>query len=141
MELALSNTQVINPFRRVRLSENATSALDDLPAVRRLNTRAEFLRGLREIRNFSRVFGRVRLRNYQVEAADAILDSVLGKKGLSFVVMFPRQSGGKNMLQAQLEVYLMTVLGGMGGGDGQAFADLSAAEPERHAQAGERPGG
>ncbi|MGI6260141.1 MAG: hypothetical protein ACOYKC_09830 [Anaerolineaceae bacterium] len=113
MELALSNTQVINPFRRVRLSENATSALDDLPAVRRLNTRAEFLRGLREIRNFSRVFGRVRLRNYQVEAADAILDSVLGKKGLSFVVMFPRQSG-KNMLQAQLEVYLMTVLGGMG---------------------------
>ena len=113
MELALSNTQVINPFRRVRLSEEAPSKLDDLPAVRRLNTRAEFLRGLREIRNFSRVFGRVRLRNYQVEAADAILDSVLGKKGLSFVVMFPRQSG-KNMLQAQLEVYLMTVLGGMG---------------------------
>lgn len=113
MELALSNTQVINPFRRVCLSENATYTLDDLQAVRRLNTRAEFLRGLREIRNFSRVFGRVRLRNYQIEAADAILDSVLGKKGLSFVVMFPRQSG-KNMLQAQLEVYLMTVLGGMG---------------------------
>ena len=113
MELARSNTQVINPFRRVRLSEEAPSKLDDLPAVRRLNTRAEFLRGLREIRNFSRVFGRVRLRNYQIEAADAILDSVLGKKGLSFVVMFPRQSG-KNMLQAQLEVYLMTVLGGMG---------------------------
>ena len=58
MELALSNTQVINPFRRVRLSEEAPTTLDDLPAVRRLNTRAEFLRGLREIRNFSRVFGR-----------------------------------------------------------------------------------
>ena len=73
-------------------------------------TRPEFLRSLREISNFSRVFGKVRLRSYQKDAAVAILESVLQAKGLSFVVMFPRQSG-KNMLQAQLEVYLMSMLG------------------------------
>lgn len=72
-------------------------------------TRPDFLRGLREIQNFSHVFGNIRLRSYQLEAAQAILDSVMGRKGLSFVVMFPRQSG-KNLLQAQLEVYLMTML-------------------------------
>ncbi len=38
---------------------------------------------------------------------EAIARSVLEKRGLSIAVMFPRQSG-KNMLQAQLEVYLLT---------------------------------
>ena len=36
----------------------------------------------------------------------SILESVLNHLGLSFVVLFPRQSG-KNELQAQLEVYLL----------------------------------
>ncbi len=49
------------------------------------------------------------LRRYQVEVARAVCASVLHEKGLSFVVMFPRQSG-KNELQAQIEAYLLTLL-------------------------------
>lgn len=48
------------------------------------------------------------LRNYQREAAESIFDSVIGQRGISFVVIFPRQTG-KNELQAQLEAYLMTL--------------------------------
>jgi hypothetical protein len=51
----------------------------------------------------------IRLRSYQCEAARAVARSVLGKQGLSLVVMFPRQSG-KNEMQAQLQVYLLAVL-------------------------------
>ena len=76
-------------------------------------TRVEFLRNLREIKYFSQIFDRIHLRSYQLEAANAIVDSVLQQQGLSIVVMFPRQSG-KNMLQAQLEVYLMALLGRQG---------------------------
>jgi len=47
------------------------------------------------------------LRPYQREAASAILDSVLGKKGLTFSVEMARQ-GGKNELSAQLELLLLT---------------------------------
>lgn len=46
------------------------------------------------------------LRSYQQDVIRAIMASILGSKGLSFVVMFPRQSG-KNELQAQLESYLL----------------------------------
>ncbi len=79
----------------------------------RIATRVDFLRSLRRIEHFSRVFGGVQLRRYQQQAADVIVDSVLRQRGLSIVVMFPRQSG-KNMLQAQLEVYLMALLGTQG---------------------------
>lgn len=48
------------------------------------------------------------LRSYQQAAALAIVDSVLHRRGLSFVVIFPRQSG-KNELQAQIEAYLLTL--------------------------------
>ncbi|MQY67724.1 MAG: hypothetical protein GH159_05410, partial [Dehalococcoidia bacterium] len=48
-----------------------------------------------------------KLRPYQREAASAILDSVLGKKGLTFSVEMARQ-GGKNELSAQLELLLLT---------------------------------
>ncbi len=47
-----------------------------------------------------------RLRPYQVEAGRAILDSVRGRKGLSFSVEVARQ-GGKNELSAQLEALLL----------------------------------
>ncbi|NLG99041.1 MAG: hypothetical protein GX491_16915 [Chloroflexi bacterium] len=50
--------------------------------------------------------GGLRLREYQRAVARAVIDSVTGGKGLSFVVMFPRQSG-KNELQAQIEAYLL----------------------------------
>ena len=82
----------------------------DLPEAQSawpLQTRANFLRSLRTLGVYSRVLGGVRLRAYQDAAGEAIARSVLEKRGLSIVVMFPRQSG-KNMLQAQLEVYLLT---------------------------------
>jgi hypothetical protein len=49
-----------------------------------------------------------RLRPYQREPAFAILDSVLGRKGLTFSVEIARQ-GGKNELSAQLELLLLTL--------------------------------
>ena len=51
----------------------------------------------------------IRLRRYQQEAALAIIDSVKNGLGLTFVVIFPRQSG-KNELQAQLETYILACL-------------------------------
>ena len=50
----------------------------------------------------------LRLRQYQEDVALAILDSVIERRGLTFVVIFPRQSG-KNELQAQIETYLLTL--------------------------------
>ena len=49
-----------------------------------------------------------RLRAYQREVALAILDSVFGRKGLTFSVEIARQ-GGKNELSAQLELLLLTL--------------------------------
>jgi hypothetical protein len=49
-----------------------------------------------------------RLRPYQREVALAILNSVFGKKGLTFSVEMARQ-GGKNELSAQLELLLLTL--------------------------------
>jgi hypothetical protein len=49
-----------------------------------------------------------RLRPYQREVARAILDSVFGKKGLTFSAEIARQ-GGKNELSAQLELLLLTL--------------------------------
>lgn len=70
--------------------------------------RAAFLRSLREVEHFTSVFGSIQLRQYQKAVASSIVESILGNKGLSIVVMFPRQSG-KNLLQAQLEAYLMVL--------------------------------
>jgi hypothetical protein len=58
---------------------------------------------------FAEMYSGLRLRSYQREAAQAIVDSVIHQRGKSFVVLFPRQSG-KNELQAQIEVYLLTIL-------------------------------
>jgi len=50
----------------------------------------------------------VTLRRYQRDVLRAVVDSIFKKQGLTFVVMFPRQSG-KNELQAQLEVFLLAL--------------------------------
>jgi hypothetical protein len=50
----------------------------------------------------------ITLRSYQQEVARAILDSVFGRKGLTFSVEIARQ-GGKNELSAQLEMLLLTL--------------------------------
>lgn len=60
---------------------------------------------MRDLACFTRLGGR-NLRAYQREAAEEVIQSVLNKRGLSFAVMFPRQSG-KNELQAQIEAYLL----------------------------------
>ncbi len=57
---------------------------------------------------FSKAASRLRLRRYQEAVARAVVGSVLKGEGLSFVVMFPRQSG-KNELQAQIETYLLVL--------------------------------
>lgn len=58
--------------------------------------------------------GGIQLRSYQLEVAMQVYDSVKYARGLSFVVMFPRQSG-KNELQAQLEAYFLLRYSRLGG--------------------------
>ncbi|MBN1537546.1 MAG: hypothetical protein JW908_12485 [Anaerolineales bacterium] len=63
---------------------------------------------LRDVTLFTRYASGLKLRTYQVDVARAIIDSVVQRKGLSIVVVFPRQSG-KNELQAQIETYMLTL--------------------------------
>jgi hypothetical protein len=55
----------------------------------------------------------LRLRSYQRGVAEAICQSVIHQEGMTFVVIFPRQSG-KNELQAQIEAYLMVLYSQLG---------------------------
>jgi len=55
-----------------------------------------------------RVGSGIKLRAYQKVVAAAVTDSVIRRRGLTFVVIFPRQSG-KNELQAQIEAYLLAL--------------------------------
>ncbi|MEA4812370.1 MAG: hypothetical protein VB108_07375 [Anaerolineaceae bacterium] len=75
--------------------------------------RPGFLRSLRDAAYFTEVFGRVCLRSYQREVAQAVTHSVMENLGHSIVVMFPRQTG-KNLLQAELEVFFMAVFANKG---------------------------
>lgn len=63
---------------------------------------------LSDPRLFSWIVIRRPLRAYQLRPARAILDSVLRKRGRTFLVMMPRQSG-KNETQAHLEAYLLNL--------------------------------
>ena len=63
---------------------------------------------LRDVLIFADRGNALQLRQYQVEVAKAVVDSVVNQRGLTFVVIFPRQSG-KNELQAQLESYLLAI--------------------------------
>ena len=56
----------------------------------------------------------VRLRPYQMEISEAIVNSVVRHEGRTFVVMLPRQSG-KNELQTHLFAWLMFRYGRRGG--------------------------
>jgi len=71
--------------------------------------KGQILACLRDVALFSQAASGVRLRRYQLEVARCVVQSVLQGLGLSFVVVFPRQSG-KNELQAQIEAYLLTLL-------------------------------
>ncbi len=63
---------------------------------------------LRDVTLFTRYASGLKLRAYQEEVARTIVASVVQHKGLSIVVVFPRQSG-KNELQAQIETYMLTL--------------------------------
>jgi hypothetical protein len=66
---------------------------------------------LRDVVPFVRHANGLKLRGYQEAVARAVVHSVMEGQGLSFVVIFPRQSG-KNELQAQLQAYLLTFFSG-----------------------------
>ena len=55
-----------------------------------------------------------RMRSYQSDALRNIFDAAMNRRGGSFAVMFPRQSG-KNETQAQLEAALMVANQHFGG--------------------------
>jgi hypothetical protein len=62
---------------------------------------------LGDVTHFSQLGSGIQLRSYQQRVCAAILHSIQAKAGLTFVVIFPRQSG-KNEVQAQLEAYLLS---------------------------------
>ncbi|MDP2726495.1 MAG: hypothetical protein Q8P59_03025 [Dehalococcoidia bacterium] len=68
-----------------------------------------------------------RLRPYQAQVGRAVLESIRGRRGLTFTVEISRQ-GGKNELSAQLELLLLTLNMAKGG-------DLVKASPTFHPQA------
>jgi hypothetical protein len=61
---------------------------------------------LKSFDRFCDLGGGLKLRRYQLEAAQAIVKSVRLGLGQTIVVQFPRQSG-KNELQAHLEAYFL----------------------------------
>jgi hypothetical protein len=103
--------QVAGFSLRTALEPNPLSELGNLPALAPFcssENRPAFLRSLREVDYFTEIFGGIRLRSYQRTVARAVTRSVLGNLGHSIVVMFPRQTG-KNLLQAELEVYFLAM--------------------------------
>jgi len=69
---------------------------------------------LTDIGRFSRLILERPLREYQLEPARAILDSILNTRGMTFAVMMSRQAG-KNELSGQLEAYLLNIYRRAGG--------------------------
>jgi len=74
-----------------------------------VNLKSVIRAAMKSVTAFSSAASGITLRPYQAAAAEAIVDSVFKKKGLSFVVIFPRQSG-KNELQAAVETYILWML-------------------------------
>ena len=63
---------------------------------------------------FAQHASQLSLRSYQQAVARVVVDSIVKQRGLTIVIMFPRQSG-KNELQAQLEAYLLMLYSEDGG--------------------------
>ncbi len=82
--------------------------------VSRGRLRAELLYTLSNVEPFSRRVLRRPLRDYQLEPARAIVDSVLQRRGLTLVVMMARQAG-KNETAAQVEAMLLNLFRRRGG--------------------------
>lgn len=77
----------------------------------------------------------LQLRSFQIEIALAIVDSVIHRRGLTFVVLISRQ-GGKNELQAHIESYLLRILSLIGffgsGVDAKAVKAAPTFKPQLH---------
>ncbi|MGH2536513.1 MAG: hypothetical protein ACRDHL_03875 [Candidatus Promineifilaceae bacterium] len=71
-------------------------------------------RQLTDISGFSELVIGLPLYGYQTTPLQAVLGSVLGRQGLEYLLVFPRQSG-KNEAVAHLLVYLLNVLQRTGG--------------------------
>ncbi|MGB3714362.1 MAG: hypothetical protein WA996_08030, partial [Candidatus Promineifilaceae bacterium] len=69
---------------------------------------------LSDISLFSKLVIRIPLYDYQLRPIQSVLNSVLSKEGLEFLLVFPRQSG-KNEAVAQLQVYLLNLFQRIGG--------------------------
>lgn len=67
---------------------------------------APLKRHARDLATFARNGAQVTLRPYQLEAAQAVIDSVRARAGRSIVILFSRQSG-KDELSANLKAYLL----------------------------------
>ena len=79
------------------------------PGRSSMNHLAKLIRRMsRDVILFTRHGSGVNLRDYQEKVARAIVESVIFGDGLTFVVVFPRQSG-KNELQAHIECYLLAL--------------------------------
>jgi len=92
----------LNPSQRRKL-------LNDLPP----RVRKELRKKVNNLDGFTRGFLAIKLRPYQLQAANAILKSVFARDGNSFVIIFARQSG-KDELLADLILYLFARLAAMG---------------------------
>lgn len=69
--------------------------------------RRQIYAACRSIKDYARHFLKVDLRPYQVEAANAIFESVLNRDGRTFVLIFSRQSG-KDEILAILFLFILT---------------------------------
>ncbi len=69
---------------------------------------------LSDVSVFSRLILDKPLCSYQLQPVRQVIDSVLKRRGLEFLLVFPRQSG-KNEAVAQLTVYLMNLFQRRGG--------------------------
>jgi len=85
------------------------TSIDDRPFTPELA-----IQFLKHIEIFSDVILRRKLRKYQEEPAQAIIDSVLRQKGLTFAIMMSRQAG-KNELSSHVEAYLLHLFSRRGG--------------------------
>ena len=74
----------------------------------RARLRAELARTFSDVGLFSRRVLRRPLRQYQIAPAQAIIDAVLQRRGLTLAVMMPRQAG-KNETAAHVEALLLSL--------------------------------
>jgi len=76
--------------------------------------RTELVHAMSNIEAFSRRILRRPLRGYQLAPAQAIVDSVLNRRGLTIAVMMARQAG-KNETAAHVEAFLLNLFRRRGG--------------------------